>query len=67
VVNTTSYIGKGNITFSIESTSIGWVTGIKDFILYVDNDNESPAFGATGGTDTNRAIILSCDSPGVCH
>jgi hypothetical protein len=66
MINTTEFIGKGTITFSIESISVGFVTGIKDFILYIDNDNAAPRFGV-GGNSTEEGIVIDCSSPGKCH
>ena len=65
VINTTDFIGKGTITFSIEAISIGWVTGVKDFILHIHNRNEAPKFGGNKGSD--NGIIIDCSNPGACH
>ena len=62
-INTTMYIGKGNITFEIEGISIGGSSGLKEFVLFVHNTNDRPVFGSKGGTLDGR--LINCNSPGV--
>jgi len=62
VIDTATYFGEGNITFTLQGTSIGGVSGEKDFILYVHNTNSPPTFGPGGGEDGR---LVNCRSPGA--